>query len=141
MGKMTTNRACSYCGELFQAWGQERQCSLRCKGAGRPLRKSPRQRRAERLAANGGSHTEEQWQALVKRYGCCVCCGDMLAKLYRDHVVPVAWGGNDDISNIQPLCKPCNFRKAAHRSTDYRAKPLFPADLLPGVASRARETG
>jgi len=30
-----------------------------------------------------------------------------------DHIVPVALGGTDDLSNLQALCKPCHRRKTS----------------------------
>lgn len=76
--------------------------------------------RRARIAGGGGSHTEAQWQALKSYYmDQCLCCGDVPDKLTRDHVVPIARGGSDDISNIQPLCFRCNRRKHA-KTIDYR---------------------
>lgn len=68
---------------------------------------------------NGGSFTEEEWIKLCKKYGNkCLKCGSR-GPLQRDHVVPLALGGRNDIDNIQPLCGPCNFEK--HTSVvDYR---------------------
>jgi 5-methylcytosine-specific restriction endonuclease McrA len=48
----------------------------------------------------------------------CLCCGAS-APLVADHVIPLSRGGDHDITNIQPLCKPCNNRKGT-RNTDYR---------------------
>lgn len=42
-------------------------------------------------------------------------------RLTPDHVVPLGKGGSNDISNIQPLCLPCNLKKH-NRCTDYRIK-------------------
>lgn len=39
----------------------------------------------------------------------------------KDHVVPVLFGGSNDISNIQPLCRSCNSSKGAS-TVDYRGK-------------------
>jgi len=75
-------------------------------------------RRALRTQA-GGAYTVEQWISLCSRYGnVCLCCGEADA-LTPDHVIPIALGGTSDISNIQPLCLPCNLRKHT-RTTDYR---------------------
>jgi len=58
------------------------------------------------------THTREQWLALRKFCGSCVACGnDDENTLSRDHIVPLARGGHDGISNIQPLCGSCNSRK------------------------------
>jgi 5-methylcytosine-specific restriction endonuclease McrA len=48
----------------------------------------------------------------------CLCC-DKRRKLTADHVIPVSKGGTSDISNIQPLCQPCNSSKGA-KIIDYR---------------------
>ena len=75
--------------------------------------------RRSRKTKAGGSYTAEQWQLICKKYDQrCVCCNKR-RKLVPDHVIPIAKGGTSDISNIQPLCQPCNSRKAT-QSTDYR---------------------
>lgn len=75
-------------------------------------------RRARRLE-NGGRYTSEQWEMLKQQYGYkCLCCGET-KPLTVDHVIPIARGGSNDISNIQPLCIRCNKSKAT-KSTDYR---------------------
>jgi 5-methylcytosine-specific restriction endonuclease McrA len=78
-------------------------------------------RRALKLAA-GGSHTEEEWEALKASYDFkCLRCGmqEPEIKLTRDHVVPLTQGGSDSIDNIQPLCARCNSKKN-HKHVDYR---------------------
>lgn len=45
--------------------------------------------------------------------GCCAYCGVTLRKSFHvDHVIPVASGGVDDISNYFPACKKCNAFKS-----------------------------
>ena len=87
--------------------------------------------RRARLANAGGSFTFEQFKALGDR---CLCCGRNEADLayeglmlVPDHVIPIALGGSNDISNIQPLCHSnkfgtnggCNNAKGT-KCTDYR---------------------
>lgn len=76
-------------------------------------------RRRLKKTANGGSHTLQEWRELCARYNHrCLCCGQD-RPLTRDHVIPVDCGGTDDITNIQPLCRPCNSAKG-NRTIDYR---------------------
>lgn len=76
-----------------------------------------RHRRAIRRARERGapgSHTHAEWLAKIELYaGACAYCGRTDAPLCRDHVVPVAKGGTNDIDNIVPACRPCNSRKGA----------------------------
>lgn len=68
-------------------------------------------RRRVRKVFGQGTHTHDEWLALIARCGgACVRCGQTVP-LTRDHIVPLYCGGGDDISNIQPLCKPCNSSK------------------------------
>lgn len=61
-----------------------------------------------------GKHTLKQWEELKRKCGYkCQHCGrsESVVALTRDHIVPIARGGSNDISNIQPLCKTCNSKK------------------------------
>lgn len=68
-----------------------------------------------------GSFTKEEWKNLCDKYGNrCLKCGKE-GKMSVDHVVPLSKGGSNWITNIQPLCFPCNASK--HTETiDYRPK-------------------
>ena len=80
-----------------------------------------RRRRARKQHAEG-EFTNQEWQALKASYNhTCLCCGqrEPEIQLTPDHVIPLAKGGSNAISNIQPLCKSCNSAKGA-KTTDYR---------------------
>ena len=66
--------------------------------------------------------TYEDWIKLLQKYKfSCVRCHQQEPRivLVMDHVIPLSKGGSGDISNIQPLCGPCNSSKG-NRTTDYR---------------------
>mgnify|MGYP001617166145 CR=1 FL=1 len=76
-------------------------------------RKKIKAYRARKLGATG-SHTLEEFLTLVLLFdNFCPACGNRFATedFTEDHIVPLSCGGNDNISNIQPLCRPCNSRK------------------------------
>lgn len=77
-------------------------------------------RRARKLNA-GGSHTRQEIQDLmVKQRGKCVYCKTKIDKSYHaDHIVALAKGGNDHITNIQLLCPTCNMRKNARDNIEF----------------------
>jgi 5-methylcytosine-specific restriction endonuclease McrA len=76
--------------------------------------------RKTRKTRAGGAYTSAQWIALCnKHHNRCVCCGKK-RKLTADHVLPVSKGGSSNISNIQPLCGPCNSSKGT-KTTDFRS--------------------
>ena len=68
--------------------------------------------RRERLAINGGCHTNGEWELLKDQYNfTCPSCQTYGIALTKDHIIPVSKGGSDNISNIQPLCMKCNVHK------------------------------
>jgi 5-methylcytosine-specific restriction enzyme A len=61
------------------------------------------------------------------RYRCLMCGRDQNeVALEVDHVVPVADGGTDELTNLATLCRPCNNGKSAFKFTDYRSIRLMP---------------
>jgi 5-methylcytosine-specific restriction endonuclease McrA len=61
-----------------------------------------------------GNHTPLEIKELfLKQGGRCVYCRVNLIKTsyHRDHIIPIAKGGNNFINNIQLLCPKCNIEK------------------------------
>lgn len=87
-----------------------------------------RLREARKRQADG-RFTKHEWVALKSQHGnCCLRCGAMdgptrKTALVADHVIPISRGGTNYISNIQPLCWPCNAWKHT-KSLDYRPGAL-----------------
>ena len=56
-------------------------------------------------------HSEDEWVERLAWFGggCAYC--DTTENIVRDHILALANGGDDAISNIQPLCISCNSRK------------------------------
>ena len=80
----------------------------------------PRNKRYELERDAPGSFTFDEWYALCQKYEFrCLRCGEQNVKLTVDHVVPLSKGGSHWISNLQPLCGPCNSSKGV-KDTDYR---------------------
>lgn len=76
----------------------------------------------DRFIARRNGLTEIEWISIKTEYEhMCLCCRrrEPDIKLEPDHVVPIARGGCNLASNIQPLCRSCNARKHA-RTIDYR---------------------
>lgn len=81
-------------------------------------------KRRARKAASGGSHSSEQWRALLESCGWrCAYCDVALTKgtACRDHRLPLSRGGSNDIENIVPACRRCNLRKHDKTAEEFRA--------------------
>lgn len=79
--------------------------------------------RSERLAIarTKGTHTKEQWSAMLEFFNfSCVRC-DSTDKIVKDHIIPIYQGGSDGLDNLQPLCQKCNCSKGSE-NTDHRIK-------------------
>lgn len=75
--------------------------------------------REDRMAENGGSHTQEELQAKFAEFGnVCVYCGTS-ERVGIDHMIPVARGGTDGIENIVPACKSCNSKKYTRTAEEF----------------------
>lgn len=82
-------------------------------------------RRARRLGAEG-SHTLSEWRAKVKAYeGRCHWCHETIqGKPTKDHLIPLAKGGADDIGNVVPACLRCNASKGAKWPHEFMGRLL-----------------
>lgn len=70
--------------------------------------------RARRRKAPGRFTAVEIQNLLIKQQQKCAYCSISIeGGFHRDHVVPLAKGGTNWISNIVLTCAPCNHRKAA----------------------------
>lgn len=144
----SVSKQCEVCGKGFRikkshsAMGHGIYCSMACRTIGFDRRgilkgeNSPRyidgksetleydrrkqhERRAKKKN-NGGTYSLQEWNDLCAKYGHrCLACGRSDVELTVDHIVPIKFGGSNDISNLQPLCKSCNSKKNV-RIIDYR---------------------
>lgn len=121
--------SCMHCGASFavdQAQvrdGRGKHCSIACKAEAQrifqtvaAMRRAMRRRQDCRLRAGGrelNHHTDREWFSLLDQHGgkCAKCGSD--GPIDRDHIIPLTRGGDDDIGNIQPLCRSCNRRKGS----------------------------
>lgn len=66
-----------------------------------------------------GAKLQQLRQALFTKEPLCRQCkanGRTSMAIIRDHIIPVAEGGTDDPSNIQPLCGECSQVKTAEEA-------------------------
>ena len=83
-----------------------------------------------------GTHTDEQWCAMLKFFTLCPRCAGPFNSINppsKDHITPIHLGGSDSIENIQPLCGSCNSSKGPE-CIDYR--PSNWRDLISPKSTR-----
>ena len=71
--------------------------------------------RASRLKGAEGRHAGAEITELLRQQrGLCAYCRAPLKRGYHvDHIVPLAKGGSNWVTNIQLTCRTCNMRKSA----------------------------
>lgn len=83
-----------------------------------PHIKTDNQKRA--FLFKGNRHSKEEWEIKKKEYDYkCAYCGEQV-ELTKDHIIPVARGGNDLIENIIPSCKRCNQKKQTKTAIEFK---------------------
>ena len=94
------------------------------------------QRRRARKVGAEGNYTVAEWEALKAQYdNTCLWCRrrEPEVKLSPDHIVPLARGGTNWISNIQPLCAMSNGRRSGcqymKNVKEFDLRPFWPGPL------------
>jgi hypothetical protein len=65
--------------------------------------------------------TDARWVWLQAHWDfTCAYCGDSCAAPEVEHVIPLARGGADCVTNLAPACKPCNREKGTMTGSEYR---------------------
>jgi len=127
-------RSDDHTAEYFAAVGDEyerRNIAIRVRLACETERRGSKARR-ERERAAGKKITAAEWRDLKTRWGhMCLACGktEPDVVLHKDHVIPLSMGGTNDVSNIQPLCGPCNLTKL-DKTTDWSYPALVDRFIL-----------
>ena len=71
---------------------------------------------------SSGWNSDWDKDQLAKQKACCFWCGSPLnGWAHRDHVVPLAGGGENDVSNLVMSCPECNMEKSAQHPNKWVA--------------------
>ncbi|MEG8277112.1 HNH endonuclease [Streptomyces sp. AHA2] len=71
----------------------------------------------------------EELAVLTAHGGRCVYC--LAPSEVKDHVIPYARGGDDDLHNLAPACEPCNESKGNRTPMEFAALRLSPGHWGP----------
>lgn len=85
--------------------------------------------RRAREAQNGGSISQEMWDALfgLFEFNSCLYCGEKDCNMVMDHFVPVRLGGRTEAGNLLPCCQICNASKRAKHPKDWLTESSYTA--------------
>ena len=76
--------------------------------------------KAKRRGASGKFTKQQIENLLIKQKQKCACCNISIStEFHRDHIIPIVLGGNNEITNIQLLCKYCNLSKGGKHPIDF----------------------
>lgn len=79
-------------------------------------------RRARKLENGGAFNADDIIRLFAEQDGHCACCGGVSDRLEIDHIMPVKLRGNNDPSNLQLLCFPCNRTKGSLHPAEWRRR-------------------
>ena len=92
-----------------------------------------KERRSKTAQRRKGISEKIRYQVLSRDAFRCKACGrgaDDGVKLTIDHIIPVDWGGTNDMSNLLTLCEECNRGKKAWVDT-------VPSNIMKGVMDKS----
>ncbi|MEI7606904.1 MAG: HIT domain-containing protein [Rhodospirillaceae bacterium] len=84
-----------------------------------------------------------RYEVLKRAGGRCELCGASHEEvpLDVDHILPRARGGNNDVANLQVLCRTCNAQKRDRDDTDFQAVNAAYGHRDPGCIFCQKECG
>ena len=67
---------------------------------------------------------DKRVKVFTKSQGRCAYCGvELEFNTYTvDHILPLAWGGSNQIENMVAACHPCNSQKKSSTVKEFRTK-------------------
>lgn len=73
-----------------------------------------------------------RWLVYAKYQGHCAYCGKEITykDMQIDHIYPHYLGGSDDVNNLMPACRACNFRKQTFSVEQFRQEIKKQCDNL-----------
>lgn len=90
-----------------------------------------------RISAKGRSRNglsiEARAQIFARDSNRCTYCGSIDGPFHIDHIMPVAKGGTDAISNLTVACAPCNLSKSDRTLQEWVTSRMIPASVFGGA--------
>jgi 5-methylcytosine-specific restriction endonuclease McrA len=106
----------AFLSEYLKQWHISNPAASRVWNQSQPASQTTR-RQAHRSALSNAPINDlgsDEWEWLVDIYEHrCAYCGRVDDHLTPDHILPLAMGGSNTLSNIAPACRACNTKKGA----------------------------